>query len=273
MEDNAGKLYIGDGNLEPSEKLSGLNIHGHTVYEVIRIINGVPLFFEEHYVRLQSSLDLLGFSLTTPDIELKKQMRRLTDSNGESFCNVKVIVFHESGVQRYVIYVSKSYYPGMEEINKGVRVSLLEWERQNPNIKQVNNEYKQRVSKALRDNNAFEVLLVNNQNKITEGSKSNVFFIKKGKVYTAPGAYVLKGITRQYIIDACKDVGIEVVESLLDVNDLEDIEAIFISGTSIKVLPIGEIDAQKFSSSSHSSVVAIRNRFDEIIKEYTEKNR
>ena len=50
------------------------------------------------------------------------------------------------------------------------------------------------------DKMLYEVLLVNRDGVITEGSRSNVFFIKSGEVYTPPTDAVLPGVTRTMII-------------------------------------------------------------------------
>jgi len=269
MEDNAGSKHILNNMLEDADKLKYLDLDkGNAVYEVIRIIEGVPLFIEDHYERLKNSLDLLGLDLTIGEQELGIQIRRLVNANKLKNCNVKVVVYHEGSLQNHLMYISRSYYPSAEEVQRGVKVGLLKLERKDPNIKLVNKIYKDKVSRSIEENNVFEVLLVNEGGNITEGSKSNVFFVKGGKVYTAPGDLVLKGITRKYVIDACKAVGHQVEEALINVDSLNDIEGLFISGTSIKVLPVSDVGDYKFKSSVHPVIVAIRDQFDRMIEEY-----
>lgn len=269
MIDNAGTLYISNGVVEPSNKLGDIDVQkSNVVYEVIRIIEKVPLFLEDHYIRLKNSLSAVGAAPGMTEQELSNEIRRLVEANGQVNCNVKLIVYNDNGTQNYALYISKSYYPVRSEIEKGVKVSLLRWERESPNVKVINNKYKEAVSKKMAENNVFEVLLVNNAGQITEGSKSNLFFVKDSKVYTAPGDYVLKGITRQYIFDACKRAGAEVVESLIDINSLDAMDGLFISGTSIKVLPVSEVDGHPYQSGINPTIIAIRDRFDGLIKEY-----
>ncbi len=71
--------------------------------------------------------------------------------------------------------------------------------RNNPNIKQYNHVYQQQVREFILKTNIYEALLRDDMNCITEGSKSNVFFIRKECVMTAPGEKVLKGITREKV--------------------------------------------------------------------------
>lgn len=272
MIDNAGKLLVHNGVIKSSEDFNDVEIQSNNpVYEVVRIIEGVPLFWEEHYIRMESSLKLLGRNLNVSEPELKMQMQRLINANMLLNCNVKLIVYREEDKQNQLLYISKSYYPGKSEIENGVKTGLLYLERKNPNAKVVNQSYKEAVSKKIQEGNLFEVLLVNESNMITEGSRSNVFLIKGNKVYTAPGELVLKGITRKYVIDACRNAGVELVEEPIPVNELRNVEGLFVSGTSIKVLPVCEVDEYTYDSSHHPVIVAIRDEYDRILDEYIKR--
>lgn len=269
MIDNDGKLCIYNDNLETADRFEPENSQiRQVVYEVIRVISKIPLFLEDHYARLENSMNLLGFGLNKDREELAGQIVRLVDVNQKQDCNVKVVVFADSTQQDYLFYISKSYYPGQDEIGSGVPVALFRWNRENPNIKLVNRLYREAVAACMEEKHVFEVLLVNELNEITEGSKSNVFFVKGGRVFTAPGESVLKGVTRKYVFKACKELGIEVVEEFVSCDRLAEMEGSFLSGTSIKVLPISGVEQYKYNSSSHALIMAIRDKYDRIIDEY-----
>lgn len=273
MLDNAGDFYILNSSLKSTgESIDTENV-GKVFYEVIRVIDGVPLFFEEHYQRMKSSMSASNMELVFAKQDLKASIRSLLEANKLKNCNVKINVFSIDGNQNCLVYISKSYYPPREEVERGVKLSILNWERNDPNVKVVNRTYKEAVSKRIEETGAFEVLLVNNDGKITEGSKSNVFFVKGTKVFTAPGEYVLKGITRQFIIDVCNRLELEVVETLINKDSLREMEGLFISGTSIKVLPVSNTDDYKYNSGAHPTIVDIRDQFDKLIDEYVSKNR
>lgn len=275
MKDNVGKFLVLNNTIKTAGEFSGIeidNIGNTVVYEVIRIIDRVPLFFEDHYARLGNSLGSLGLELHVGEQELGEQIRLVVDKNGLVNCNVKVIDYGGNDARNLLLYISKSYYPSDEEFRKGVPVGLIRLERKNPNVKLENHSYRLESRKRIEEANVFEVLLVNHEGKVTEGSKSNVFFIKGEKVYTTPGEYVLKGITRKYIINTCTELGFEVVERLIDVNELSQVDGIFISGTSIKVLPVSAVDGRRYDSAVHPVISAIRERFDRVIDDYIRKH-
>lgn len=273
MDDNVGAFYISNGTVRSAEIPEAVDItKNKVVYEVIRIIDRVSLFFEDHFARLENSFKAIGGVLKFSAETLKAGVRSLLEANESSSCNVKLTVYEDSEAQKYLMYVSKSYYPCSDEISRGVPVGLLSLERQNPNAKVLNQSYKEAVAESILRGGFFEVLLVNRYNGITEGSKSNVFLFKDGRVFTAPGSEVLMGITRKYVIQACMAAGFDVVESLVKTESLENVEGLFLSGTSIKVLPISEVDGRKFGSAVHSAIISIRNEYDALVKKYIEDN-
>ncbi|HHV98761.1 MAG TPA: aminotransferase IV [Clostridiaceae bacterium] len=274
-----GRYYIIDEKTEKTEDFNILSMNIiNPVYEVIRIINGIPLFMEDHYQRLINSSMALGIQLEYTQEYILRQIDSLLKLNEKNNCNVKIIIYstesaRDDSAQRFVCYISKSYYPDIETVRKGVPVSLIKLEREKPNVKILNDQYRQKVSSKIEEDGVFEVLLVNSDGKITEGSKSNVFFVKGEKVFTAPDSYVLKGITRKYILDSCRSAGVEVIEELVDVNSLENFDGVFLSGTSIKVLPVSRIDNMIFKSGTCPTIVAIRDEFDRLLEKYIQEHR
>ena len=269
MTDNIGRYYIYNGELKDStrnEMPAGAG--GKTVYEVIRLINKVPLFLEDHYDRMKNSIANIGSQIDFTCNALADDIKKTAAANDATNCNIKImVVFTEAGKET-LVYISKSYYPDEEVMNKGVNVGLLRLERENPNIKLINLSYREKVDKKLKEGNYFEVLLCSSDGSITEGSKSNAFFVKDSKIFTAPGTHVLKGITRKYVIEACESAGYEVVEAFTAVDSLREMDGLFLSGTSIKVLPVTGVEELCYQSAKNPVIQAVREEYDKIIKKY-----
>ena len=269
MIDNAGKYYVINGKLQPADDSMGYETSsGRTAYEVIRIINGKALFLEDHIERMKETLKAADLKYDiNPDL-VKSEIAQIAAVHDTVNFNVKLVIYPCGNEISRLLYVSKSYYPSKYEVENGVHVKTAFIERINPNAKIENTAYKQKVKEIISENNIFEVLLVNSDGFITEGSKSNVFFAEGGKIITPPEKYVLKGITRKYVIEACRRQGIEVVEKLIDLKHLYEVEGLFISGTSIKVLPISKVDEAFFNSPVNETIVKVRDEYDRIIDEY-----
>lgn len=269
MDDNVGRYYMEDGQVKETQKSLGIGPNdGIMIYDVVRIINGVPLFFEDHYQRTRQSFKAIGNVCSISALEMEEQIHRIADLNKNQNCNVKFIMFTLAGAPKTIGYISKSYYPTIEETMKGAAVGLFFLERENPNIKLVNNDYRQKINRIKREKNFFEIFLIDRDGNVNEGGTSNIFFIKKGKVYTAPEEKILKGITRMHVIESCKAIKLDVIEAAIPLKNVWEADAVFLSGTSPKVMPVSSIDDMNFDSAKHPIIKSIREAFDAKIEKY-----
>lgn len=267
--------YIYNGEIVKTEDESKFQrIKNSIVYEVIRIIDGKPLFFEEHMKRMRDSAQLLKGRLEKSDDEIKREIYKLIELNKESNINVKLVCGNIHGSNEFISYFIKSTYPKKEVYDKGIHTITYKEERDNPNAKVINNSMRQAVGEELKKENAFEALLVNENNCVTEGSRSNIFFVKENCVYTAANKKVLMGITREKIMEICKKLNITIKEEELCKNDLNNIEGAFMTGTSVNVLPISSIDFIKLNSVDNELIKIIGRSYKKMMMNYikVEKN-
>jgi branched-chain amino acid aminotransferase len=273
MNDNVGLYMIHNSRIVVSNAEVAIDTSaGKTAYEVIRIINGVPLFYEDHYNRMKETLKTIGTDLKMTKEQMADIIKTLLKANKLYVCNIMVIVSEAGKDQNHIIYIKKHSYPTNEEADAGVKTGLFEIERKNPNAKIINQSYKDAVAKKINDGGFYEVLLVDSQGRITEGSRSNAFFVINGAIWTAPGEAVLKGVTRKYVFEACRRTGCEVVERFVDAGSISRAEGAFLSGTSIKVLPIATVDNIALDSPKSPVVAAIRREYDMLLEKYIDEN-
>lgn len=214
-----------------------------SVYEVIRLRGGRPLFLAEHYERLERSLASLGMEVPFTCQKLHACIADLTEESGIMDHNIRIEV---DITGHSVMHLNPTHYPSQEMYDKGVRVGLFYGERKNPNIKAMDQELRDATDRAIREGDLYEVLLVNRDGGITEGSRSNVFFIRDGEVYTCPSEQVLLGVTRTKIIELIEKAGITLHYQNVRPEELGGFKAAFISGTSPEVLPIAKIGDTEF---------------------------
>lgn len=264
------KYYMANGRLISTDDLDIFySIEKPPIYEVIRVIDGIPLFLEDHLERMRISGELVGVSINRSDEEIEKDIMKLIEANGVENLNIKLLCANIEGEgQALLAYFIKSFYPPEEYYRDGIHTILFHHERENPNAKVLKSSFKEEVAKKLEENKAFEALLVNNDGYITEGSRSNMFFVKENKIYTAPKGTVLLGITRQHIMEVCKELSIEVVEENIHVDDLDRLEGAFMSGTSVNVLPISTIEDIRLNSVNNHIIRKIAKGYENKMKEY-----
>lgn len=271
----AKDYFLYNGDILPSEEfdIEKTTVYP-SVYEVIRVIDGVPLFFEEHIDRLWSSVKLLGYKQPYENTVIKEHILKLLELNKCYNYNVKIVINTlDSENPNLFVYYVVSNYPAVELYEKGIHTILYEAERDNPNVKVIVADFRNKINKSIKNAGAYETLLVNDRGEITEGSRSNVFFVKDDIFYTAPAKDVLVGITRSRIIQLCLKLGYDIMEQPISVDFLKDIDGLFLTGTSPKVLPIASIDERKYNSAGNSAIRAIRDAYNKLINDYIDKNK
>jgi len=116
----------------------------------------------------------------------------------------------------------------------------------------------------------YEVLLVDRDGKITEGSRTNVVFVKGDEFYTAPASMVLEGITRKKVLDCLIYLGFSFVEEAVSVDKISDFDAVFLTGTSPKILPVMSIGDRVFDV-NNKAIIRLIDSYNLMIQNYIRK--
>lgn len=270
-----GDWFVLNGDLKSTEDDSVFNeIVENPIYEVIRVINGVPLFFEEHLNRMKKSASIVNSSLTRDEASIREDIKKLIFREKISFQNIKLLSTNiKSGEKVFLIYSINSFYPPKEYYTKGINTVVIEYERENPNAKVQFSSFKQTVTEILKEKDAFEALLVNKKGYIAEGSRSNIFFVSKDKIYTAKSEDVLLGITREHIFNIAKKLNIDIIEENIHVDDIEKLDGAFMTGTSVNILPISCIYDKKLQSIYNKIIIEINNAYLNEMENYVLKSK
>ncbi len=268
------KFYILNGELRASEKYDPESIcTGTSIYEVFRIIRGTPLFLGEHLDRLYRSAALLDREIDISSEDILQQVKWLSEANQVKLGNIEIIFnFCETPDQKpdFVMLFIEQRYPSDEQYRDGVGAISYDAVRIAPHVKQINLEMRQKTSSTIAENKLYEVILVNPDNHITEGSRSNVFFIEDETIFTPPVDLILPGITRDKIFKICMDNNINIREKNIRLREISNYDAAFISGTSPKILPLQFIDQVTFNTSNALMRKLIR-AYDQMIEEHISK--
>lgn len=221
----------------------------YEVYEVLRVLNEKPLFLKEHNERLAKSLKIIGITKETFQTNIENSINKLCEIYKGIDFNIKIVLGIENEqIKDYFIIPIFPEYPPKSLYEEGIYVVTTLIERANPNAKIWDYEYKAYITKILEETKAYETILVDENGYMTEGSRSNIFFVYQNCIWTAPDDKVLKGVTRDKVIEVATKLGIQVIKENLNIEILEKCEGAFMTGTSVNILPIKKIDNQIFNS-------------------------
>ena len=242
------------------------------LYEILRVIDRVPVFWKEHFERLVHSAELAGISLSMDKEQFSIRLKKLIRKVGFKLGNIKILVVREQDKEQFYFYFITHNYPTRTDYKSGVKLGLFKAERLQPQAKVIQQELRAQVDQMILEGKLYEVLLVNRHGNITEGSRSNVFFIRGETFKTPPAKQVLRGITRAKVIECIRQLNFELEEETISQKDLKTFDAAFLTGTSPKVLPISEINDIHFRQVA-PAVKKIMNSYNEMIRKEVAENR
>jgi branched-chain amino acid aminotransferase len=237
--------------------------YGSGIFEGIRCYEtkqGPAIFrLKEHLRRLYDSCKIYRMEVPITFEEFTKACVEIVRANDFEDCYLRPLVyrgFHSLGVfpgacpvDVMVAAWKWGKYLGAEALEQGVDVRVSSWNRMAPNtfpaLAKATANYMNSI--LIRQEAAIdgysEGIALDVHGYVSEGSGENIFVVRDGRILTPPlGASVLAGITRDTIIRLARDLGFEVVETLLPREALYVADEVFFTGTAAEVTPIRSID-------------------------------
>jgi branched-chain amino acid aminotransferase len=243
-------------------------LYGEGIYEVVRTYNRRPFLFDRHAQRMRGSAERIALTLPFTDAELEQQVAETAraffaqpDASDEVY--VRILVTRGVGDITYnpasctsptVVIIVKPLVPPPGDIyERGVKVALVDIVRNHPGsvsprIKSNNLLNNALAAQEAYRRGAFEAIMRNYRNEISEGSISNLFVVKNGAVATPPlDAGLLAGITRAFVLELAPAVGVTIAETALHDSDLLGADEAFVTSSTQEIVPIASVDGQRIA--------------------------
>lgn len=220
--------------------------YSYSVYESIKVLNGKGVFLKEHLERLFFSANGIDIrhSFTLEQIENSFYKLLKVDSIKEATVTITLIGGVESSY--FITAANRLKYP-LSFYESGINAITYHAERFLPRYKTNNLLLNYMGLKEASSKGAFEALLVNKENLVLEGSRSNLFALKNKEVFTSDEDKVLAGVTRDKVIKVIEQLGYTLNLEAPSLKKIKEnyYDALFISSTSMGAMPIGKIDEKK----------------------------
>lgn len=123
---------------------------GNTVYEVLRVEEGIPLFVEDHLNRLFNTFQLCKIDFDLNKKEVQNSILRLININHVKSSPVKLIFINDGKRNHFITCLMKAHKPELAEYTTGVKTIIMHEERKNPNAKVWNNSFRDKTENILR---------------------------------------------------------------------------------------------------------------------------
>lgn len=255
-------IYL-NGKLVPEEKalVSVFDhgfLYGDGIYETMRSYRGIVFLIDEHIKRLFRSGNLIRLKIPQSEEEIKKSIYRTLKKNNLKDAYIRLSISRGSGEigldpelckEPTFVIITKRFNEYPEELyRKGVTVSIVNTRRNapealNPKIKSLNFLNNILAKIEAKEAGTYEAIMLNYRGYLTEGTITNIFFVKRGSIFTPSiEAGILDGITRDLIIRVAERNGKNVKEGLYTPEDLYSADEAFITNTTLEILPVIKID-------------------------------
>jgi len=282
-----GLLFYLDGKFVPETeaKISVFDhgfLYGDGIFEGIAVYKGKPFRLRQHVQRLFDSAKAIDLKIPMTDEQVSEAILETIARNKLIDGYVRPIITRGVGplglnpknCERptfLIIPQRPADYPNMVTREKPAK-AIVSSIRRNPTfcvpasaktLNYLNNILaKQQANAAGVD----EAVMLDWTGQVSEGTGDNLFLVKDKTVNT-PSLHnsILPGVTRLAVLEACKNLRIEIREAPLSLHDLYVADEVFLTSTSLEIQPLVEIDGRVVGTGSEGVITRrIRKKFDEM---------
>lgn len=226
-----------------------LNPNG--VFETMRAYEGKIFKIKSHLERLFASAKSINLKVPYTHLELEELVKKDLKKRKIKEAYVRLALMPQVNGRptiNLIIKEANAYPPIFYQ--KGIKLVTAATKRnfissQNAKVKS-SNFLNPILAKIETSNlNIFEVILLNKDNLVTEGTTSNIFMVKGGTLFTPP-AYLglLEGITRQTVLDLALEKNYKAKETPFTRTDIYNADEAFITNSSIEIMPVVWVDGR-----------------------------
>ncbi len=225
-------------------------LYGDGIFETLRAYNGKVFKIDEHIERLFHSAKLINLKIPLTKPEIKEATYLAIRKNRLNDAYVRITISRGEGKLGYlskcvpnIVIMAKKFIPYQKRMYEdGVSAATYNAERILPEVKSTS--CLPLVVARIKTKGYFEAFLVDSNGNITEGTVSNVFFVKGNILYT-PKENILWGVTRGIIEKTAKKAGIQIKEAIINKSSIYSFKECFLANTLVELMPVVKINNKK----------------------------
>ena len=246
------------------------------VFEGIKAYNGKVFLAEEHAKRLIYSANSMGLDLEYSVAEIMQYTEELLEKNAIKDAYIRPLVwrgseamkmYHEDLSTNFMILALPSNKP---VLSKGLKVNVSKWRKAHPLSmdpqakSSAHYAVSINVQKEAKKAGFDDSIQLDHDGNIAECTVSNIFFCKANEIYTPIAENYLNGLTRKFVIKMAKEMDLYVEERAIKPEEMAQFDSCFMTGTSVEITPIDEIEYNGMNINYDNKIVAKLQ--DEFIK-------
>ncbi len=283
------KIYV-DGNIVHRDDAkvsvydSGFML-GDGIWEGLRLYDGVLSFLDAHLDRLFEAALYLDLDIGMDRAQLTAAIHETLRAN-DMHTDVHLRVMVTRGRKRKpfqhphlsmwgstIVIIAEHSKPDETMVQRGIRLHTVPHHRGLPLTQDAKLNSHSKLNCIIALNHAIragadEALMLDPFGFVNTTNACNFFIVRKGAVWTSTGDYCMNGITRQKVIDLCRENAIPVFERNFSLVDTYGADEAFLTGTFGAQTPVFEIDGRVIGGGKAGPVFhQIRGLYKDLIKE------
>ncbi|MHA7838168.1 MAG: aminotransferase class IV [bacterium] len=277
-----------DGEIVPAReaRISVLDhgfLFGDGVFEGIRRTSGGIFRLEDHLTRLATAARMVGIEMPGGVRRAREVTCETARAWGPRSGYLRLILTRGVGAlgidpascvsPELICIAAGTVSLSAEKESRGVDLITSSLRRPSsdtldPRVKSLNYLNNVLAKREASARGAHDALVLNAQGLVAEGSATNVFLIREGRLETPPvtdGA--LEGITRKTVLEIGGAIGLRVAERSLARFDLFAADMVFLTGTRAGLVPVGSLDGSPLDQTGRPVLDRLRAAFEERLQE------
>ncbi len=238
---------------------------GDGIWEGLRLYDGWLSFLDEHLDRLYEAALYVDLDIGLTREQLTSAIWRTLEANKmETDVHLRVMVTrgrkkkpfqhpHLSIFGSTIVIIAEHSKPDNSIIDRGIRLHTVPHHRGLPLTQDAKLNSHSKLNCIIALNHAIragadEALMLDPFGFVNTTNACNFFIVRKGAVWTSTGDYCMNGITRQKVIDICRENHIPILERNFSLVDSYGADEAFLTGTFGAQSPVFEIDGRVIGS-------------------------
>jgi len=298
MVQKVEKIWL-DGKMVPWDDAK-VHVLTHTLHYGLGVFEGIRCYecedgrsaifrLQEHIERLYDSAHILLMKIPFEKGAVLEACKEIFRVNKLKAGYLRPLAFMGDGemglhatsnpIRVAIIAWPWGTYLGDEGVKNGIRAKVSSFTRHHINATMTKSKaVANYVNSILAKREAMlagyeETVMLDTEGHVSEASGENLFFVKKGRVFTPPTTSALQGITRDTVVGLLKDAGKTVEEKLSSRDELYIADEIFLTGTAAEITPVRELDNRQIGTGKPGPVTQqVQKDFFDLVKGRSKKH-
>ncbi|KGM99823.1 aminotransferase class IV [Clostridium botulinum] len=242
--------------------------YGYGVFETLKVVNGKIFFMEDHFQRFVKGRNKLNMDLNYDKNQIEKFSNELILLK-HSFSGAVKILYIKNNDKFDLIITTKENTYTKEMYEVGFKICFA-CSKRNPYAQLTYIKSNNYLENILEKDSAVkkgynEAIFLNTEHHISEGTYTNIFFIKNNSLYTPSiSCGLLPGIMRGKVISLINKLSLKLEVNNFNMEDLINADEVFLTNSLMEIMPVSKLENKSFDLNNNKITKLLRNEFHKL---------